>query len=596
MKIRQIYQQLRRGYFNGRVLYFGKMIRLSSYLWARSNLESFQAKGLIWFLLTAGDGGGYIASRNLIFRSLFPSDQLDGYWIPTPRLYFSQSQSPGAELHQAIENLFIPAKYINPVGSVTQVRCDEYNLSILDSTDALGNRSSIEDRLANGTVNPGGFDYRVLQPRVVSDVNRNRTKFAFDALGALVGQALQGKPEESLGDSLDDFEANLDGRVILQFLQNPSAGRLHSRPCTINRFTHATTTSEVGAALGYFDGFKRLIQNKTQVNPGPVTSRDAQSKIMLDNDDKPILTTSSSDPRWLTFGWVIYDNKGNAVCEYEPYFTDKTEFEFDTLTSYDTTDTVMCDPRTDPDLQGYVDHYFSDALKFATWYESRAAGQVDNLEEQGALKAAFLADAPTIQYFDALGRGFLNSTQVKTVLDGHGLNDTTQPSYTRFDLDIDGNTLAVHDAMDRTIKTFSYDMMEGPSECLRLMVERGGTRWSVNSGSSTTSHFVHCILLITTTSGGAETLVQSQIYGDAHPEAEQRNMKGNRGTISKLETNVGEMKIISVQQLPVDITEDMQAIGNTSIPDSTGTRADVVRSAADLCKALRNLQRNIRKM
>lgn len=104
------------------------------------------------------------------------------------------------------------------------------------------------------------------------------------------------------------------------------------------------------------------------------------------------------------------------VCEYEPYFTDKTEFEFDvrvgatsiqfydalsrqfasflpnnsyskilwthwSLTSYNTTDTVMCDLRTDPDLQGYVDHYFSGASKFATWYESRAAGQMDNLEE-----------------------------------------------------------------------------------------------------------------------------------------------------------------------------------------------------------------------
>ncbi|KAH9208914.1 hypothetical protein DL95DRAFT_467297 [Leptodontidium sp. 2 PMI_412] len=390
MKIRQIYQQLRRGYFNGRVLYFGKMIRLSSYLWARSNLESFQAKGLIW------DGGGYIASRNLIFRSLFPSDQLDGYWIPTPRLYFSQSQSPGAELHQAIENLFIPAKYVNPVGSVTQVRCDEYNLSILDSTDALGNRSSIEDRLANGAVNPGGFDYRVLQPRVVSDVNRNRTKFAFDAPGALVGQALLGKPKESLGDSLGDFEANLDESVILQFLQNPSAGGI--------ALLSTTTTRTVYDLFAYS---RSASQPSTQVNPGPVAGRDAQSKIILDNDNKPVLTTSSSDPRWLTFGWVIYDNKGNAY---------KTEFEFDvrvgatsiqfydalsrqfasflpnnsyskilwthwSLTSYNTTDMVMCDLRTDPDLQGYVDHYFSGASKFTTWYESRAAGQMDNLEE-----------------------------------------------------------------------------------------------------------------------------------------------------------------------------------------------------------------------
>ncbi|KAG4442598.1 hypothetical protein IFR05_001928 [Cadophora sp. M221] len=550
----------------------------------------------------AGDGGGYIASSNLIFRSLFPNDQLDGYWIPTPQLYFSQSQSPGAELQQAIENFFFPVKYVYPMSSATQVQYDKYNLSILDSTDALGNRISVGDRLANGTINPGGFDYRVLQPRVVSDVNRNRTKFAFDALGVLVGQAVQGKPEESLGDILDDFEANLDESVILQFLQNPSAGgiallstattrtvydlfaysRSTSQPsvsCTISRFTHATTTSEVGAALEYFDGFGRPIQNKTQVNPGPIASRDSQSRIILDSDNRPVLTTLSSDPRWLTSGWVINDNKGNAVYKYEPYFTDKTEFEFDvrigatsiqfydalsrqfasflpnnsyskilwtpwTLTSYDTNDTVMSDPRTDPDLQGYVDHYFSGASNFATWYESRAAGQMGNLEKQGALKAASLADAPTIQYFDALGRGFLNSTQVKTVLDGHDLNNTTQPSYTRFDLDIDGNKLAVRDAVDRTIETFSYDMM---GRAFRMSSVDGGTRVTLLNvmkrpvrqwdplgrqfrfDYDITFRPLHTFVrgdTATTTSAGAETLVQLQIYGDVHPEAEQRNMKG----------------------------------------------------------------------
>ena len=43
-----------------------------------------------------------------------------------------------------------------------------------------------------------GNDYRVLQPALVTDPNRNRTEVAFDTLGMVVGTAVMGKPEENL--------------------------------------------------------------------------------------------------------------------------------------------------------------------------------------------------------------------------------------------------------------------------------------------------------------------------------------------------------------------------------------------------------------
>ena len=54
---------------------------------------------------------------------------------------------------------------------------------MVETRDALGNRVTVD---AN--------DYRVLQPRLVSDPNRNRTEVAFDALGMVVGTAVMGKP------------------------------------------------------------------------------------------------------------------------------------------------------------------------------------------------------------------------------------------------------------------------------------------------------------------------------------------------------------------------------------------------------------------
>jgi hypothetical protein len=401
------------------------------------------------------------------------------------------------------------------MGSVTQVQYDAYDLSVQMTTDAIRNQTSMGDRLANGTISPGGFDYRVLQPRVISDANRNRTKFIYDALGVAVGKAVLGKPEESLGDSLDGFEPNLDERITLPFLQNPAIGgisllstattrtvydlfaysrsRTPSLICTIGRFTHDNPISETQATVTYFDGFGRPIQSKIQVNPGPVASRDPKGTIILDNENEPVLTTTPSNPRWKSSGWVVYDNKDNAVCRYEPYYTDRFSFEFDvrvgatsiqfyhalsrqfasllpnnsyskilwtpwTLTSYDGNDTVTSDPRADPDVQDYMNQYFSGASTFQTWYQSRSSGQLGALEQQAAQKAAALANTPTVQFFDSLGRSFLSVSQVKTVLVGHDLNNTTQSRYARYDLDIDGLKLAVRDTLDRVVETFSYDM------------------------------------------------------------------------------------------------------------------------------------------
>src|SRR5439155_15884131 len=66
--------------------------------------------------------------------------------------------------------------------------------------DSIGNRVTVH-------VN----DYRVLQPRLVSDPNRNQTEVAFDTLGMVVATAVMGKPQPAPveGDSLTGFVADL---------------------------------------------------------------------------------------------------------------------------------------------------------------------------------------------------------------------------------------------------------------------------------------------------------------------------------------------------------------------------------------------------
>ena len=83
-----------------------------------------------------------------------------------------------------------------------------------------GHRGRAADKLPDGTVVPAkpGKDYRVLQPALVMDPNRNRTAVAFDALGMVVGTAVMGKPEDDAGRQLDGFDPNLTEAEILDHL------------------------------------------------------------------------------------------------------------------------------------------------------------------------------------------------------------------------------------------------------------------------------------------------------------------------------------------------------------------------------------------
>ena len=84
----------------------------------------------------------------------------------------------------------------------------------------MGNRVTVGQRDVAGT------SYR--QARLsgssafpITDPNRNRSFVAFDVLGLVTGTAVQGKAEEDLGDSLENFEADLDDVALLAHLANP---------------------------------------------------------------------------------------------------------------------------------------------------------------------------------------------------------------------------------------------------------------------------------------------------------------------------------------------------------------------------------------
>ncbi len=487
------------------------------------------------------DQGGYLQSQSMKARGLFPASDADGnWWQPSGQSFFSDNpaDTPLIELAQARSHFFLPHRYRDPFGGNTVVDFDTHDLLMRETRDALDNRITVR-------VN----DYRVLQPRLVSDPNRNQTATVFDILGMVVGAATMGKPlpAQVEGDSVtgfvadpaqDDIDAlfNDDPRLIAATLLQDATSRIvydvhrfystrqaqpddpskWQPPCVavLARETHATATPpphghRIQLSFSYSDGFGREIQKKVQAEAGQVA------------DGGPEV-----DPRWVSTGWTIFNNKGKPVRRYEPFFSRTHDFEFGVMagvspvlfydpadrvvatlhpnhtfekavfdawqqTSFDVNDTCALrndqtgDPRTDPDIKGYVAGYFGtigDAWQ--TWHEQRSGGQLGPREEEAANRAAAHADTPTTTHLDVLGRSFLTVARNRVACADHDLDGTEQDFFTRIDLDIEGNQRSVRDSviqagdpLGRIVMRYAYNML---GNHIQQESMEAGARWMLN--------------------------------------------------------------------------------------------------------------------
>jgi RHS repeat-associated protein len=491
--------------------------------------------------------GGYVASQALKADGRFPAtDADDTWWLPTGRSFFTATPTdrPAAELAAAREHFFVPRRYRDPFGQDAVVDFDGYDLLLVETHDALGNRVTVDCN-----------DYRVLQPRIVSDPNRNQTEVVFDALGLVVGTALMGKPHTPPveGDSLAGFVVELSQAQLDEFFnaQDPHAGahellrgattrilydidRFHRTrranpgdprqwqpPCiaTLARETHAADPLppeglKIQIGFTYSDGFGREIQKKIQAEPGAVAEVGADV-----------------NPRWVGSGWTVFNNKGKPVRKYEPFFSATHHFELAVMvgvspvvfydpvgraiatlhpnctfekvvfdpwqqTTFDVNDTCAPraaqtgDPRTDPDIRGYVAAYFrgmqraSPAPAWQTWYAARIHGALGANEQAAAMRTSAHADTPTTAHLDVLGRTFLTVGRNRVVCTGHDFDGTETTLSTRVELDVEGNERAVHDAdqragdpLGRLLVRYAYDMLG--NRIYQVSMD-AGARWMLN--------------------------------------------------------------------------------------------------------------------
>jgi RHS repeat-associated protein len=460
------------------------------------------------------DGGGYV--------------DLDGdgqWWVPSGRIFFAPAVTTSAlEQSQAQQNFYLSRRFLDPFGNATTVDYDApNNLLLVKSTDALGNTILSTN------------DYRTLAPSILTDPNGNRAAVVFDILGMVAGTAVMGKSTETLGDSfatfttdltqtqIDNFYAADDphtlaagllgtatSRIVYDVLQfyntrqafpSDSTKWLPAFAATILRETHTSDLTDGQQSVmqinfSYSDGFGREIQKKVQAEPGPVT------------DGGPTIA-----PRWVGSGWTIFNNKGNPVRKYEPFFSQLTtkghQFEFGVQAgvspilcydpvervvatihpdhtyekvvfdpwrqdSWDVNDTVLqTDPTTDADVGDFF-QLLPTADFSPTWYAQRVGGGLGAQEQAAANKAAANANTPVVAHFDTLGRTFLSIAD-----NGGGVKF---PS--RVEFDIEGNQLSVRDPIvqagdqqGRVVMAYDYDML---GNHIHQASMEAGERWMLS--------------------------------------------------------------------------------------------------------------------
>ena len=422
---------------------------------------------------------GYLSGANLAQRFEEPTgrfpvlDTQGQYWVRSGVAGFSED---------AADHFYLPEQYTDPFGAVTRVSYDSRDLYITSSRDPIGNTTQVLR-----------FDFRVMAPTGLEDINRNRSEVYFDVLGMPAAMAVRGKGNE--GDSLNGLEDEVvnpspaelaaffggetyDEAPARRWLSSATARHIYhfgetvqldgdttvttwgaepAAACSITRERHVVAldpgeVSPLQVGFEYSDGMGSVLVTKNQAEP----ERDANS------DNRPL--------RWIANGRTILNNKGNPVKQYEPYFSDHHRWDLDeeqaaqeeSVTAVLYYDAAGRQVRTEMPDGTYSRVAFSPWFMAAwdasdtvgessgnTWYSRYASGSV---EEQRAARLALVhADTPAVTHLDSLGREVVAIAHNKW---RRGEVETEEKYVTYTKLDIESKPLWIRDARGNRVMEY----------------------------------------------------------------------------------------------------------------------------------------------
>ena len=409
---------------------------------------------------------GYLSGTDLITRFKLPANELKGqYWIRSGIAGFASD----AALH-----FYLPEKFTDPFGNVTTLEYDPLDLFIASSKDALGNITSI----TKPAPNKYNFDYRLLAPREMQDINDNLSEVTFDLLGFPTAMTVKGKGAE--GDNLTGFtdelanpsateleaffnQADLDEAKAKIWLDKATARHVYyfgeiiqggktiwgvhpACACGIVREQHVVDNpnSPIQTAFEYSDGMGSVIVKKVQAEP--------------EKTWQPM--------RWVSNGKTILNNKGKPVKQYEPYFSsvghqyeEPLEEGVTPVIYYDAEGRVV---RTEMPDGSYSRVEFSpwhvqtfdqnDTVKEPdnAWFAKNSTGTIE--QKRAAQLAAEHANTPSLTILDSLGRNVISIAHNRFKNSANVLIDEKYITFTK--LDAEGKPLWIRDARNNLVMQY----------------------------------------------------------------------------------------------------------------------------------------------
>ncbi len=494
----------------------------------------------------------------------------------------------GETAADARDRFFVPLSFTNPAGDTTTFTYHPDAFLLVESeTDALGNQQAVEV-----------FNFRTLNPTRVRDINHNINEVVLDELGmvkamALIGQGgegdnltgleeITGPAEQALIDTYFSQTTTTDLRNTAgQLLQGATARFFYDleryraseqeqetaltndpdlSPCAlpplrpqvhgiIIREQHQQA-SPLQLSFAYSDGMGNVILDKAQAEPGEAL------ELILQNDYQfqlnTVDTSLTGDMRWIGNGRTIYNNKGNPVRTYEPFFSVTPHYEdgkalvergIFSQSYYDAPGRLIRVEQPDGTLQRVDFNAWSssvwdanDTVLESQWYQDRGSPiptdpEPIGLEASAAWKAAQHQGTAKQSHYDNLGR------EVYTLAHNR-LNQIDEFYATHSNFNSQGQILSVVDARGNQIMSYRYNIA---GQLVFQQSPESGERWefsnvlgpSIRRWDSRDQVFrmqydelqrrTH---LFVQAGMQPEILLERTIYGEAHPQATQLNLRG----------------------------------------------------------------------
>jgi RHS repeat-associated protein len=415
----------------------------------------------------------------------------DEYWMRSGLAGFANT---------APQHFFLPERYTDAFGNLTQLTFDAFDLFVESSTDAANNTTSVSD-----------FDYRVLMPRVIVDINANVSEAYFDLLGRLIAVARKGKGTEAddLGgytESLANpsrpvldavFAAAPDDTTVRTMLADASSRFLYHFGDAVDGAGNRTWASRpAGSCTIVREEHAAAVRQRQLADPTAQTAlqlsfecSDGSGEVLLKRAQGEPAATGGSR-RWVVSGKTVLNNKGKPVKQYEPYFSTSAvcraegalqeEVGVTPLLYYDAAGRLVRTELPDGTITRvefspwHVTTYdANDTVLESSWYADRTPLPPDQPLPRNALtgaplftpdqRAAWLAarhaNTPALSLLDSLGRSAVTIAQNRIVdaagplvFGGVQYLDEQYRTFTK--LDAEGKALWIRDARGNLVMQY----------------------------------------------------------------------------------------------------------------------------------------------